>query len=64
MSLGPGQLEGYYKAAKYVDAILRGADPANLPIAGAIEFNLSVRPSALVKFGSSLTDNLKSRDTD
>jgi putative ABC transport system substrate-binding protein len=34
MSLGPGHQEGYYGAARYVDAILKGAKPADLPIAG------------------------------
>ena len=28
MALGPGHYEGYYGAAKYVDKILHGANPA------------------------------------
>jgi putative tryptophan/tyrosine transport system substrate-binding protein len=64
MSLGPGHFEGYYGAAKYVDKILRGANPAELPIAGATQFVLSVRRSALAKLGLKLPLDITARVND
>jgi putative tryptophan/tyrosine transport system substrate-binding protein len=61
MALGPGHLEGFYGAAKYVDQILRGANPAELPIAGATQFTLTVRRSALAKLGMPLPPDLIAR---
>ncbi len=61
MSLGPGHHEGYYKAAEYVDAILKGAKPADLPIAGPTQFTLSVSKSALEKLGLTLPEDIKTR---
>ena len=63
MALGPGHYEGYYGAAKYVDKILRGANPADLPVAGATQFTFSVSRSMLAKLGLSLpTDISDPRD--
>ncbi len=61
MALGPGHYEGYYRAAEYVDRILHGANPADLPIAGPTEFTLSVNRTALAKFGFSLPSDLTVR---
>jgi putative tryptophan/tyrosine transport system substrate-binding protein len=61
MALGPGHFEGYYGAAKYVDKILRGANPADLPIAGPTEFTMSVNRTALGKLGLSLPSDLVAR---
>jgi putative ABC transport system substrate-binding protein len=61
ISLGPGHFEGYYGAAKYVDQILHGANPADLPIAGATQLSLSVRRSALTKLGLTLPPDLAAR---
>ena len=61
MALGPGHHEGYYGAAKYVDKILRGAKPADLPIASPTQFTMSVNHSALNKFGLSLPSDLSAR---
>ncbi len=61
MSLGPGHYEGYYGAAKYVDEILRGADPAKMPIAGPTQFTLTVSRPALAKIGLSLPAELAAR---
>jgi ABC-type uncharacterized transport system substrate-binding protein len=61
MSLGPGHYEGYQGAAKYVDQILRGAQPADLPLAGPTQFTFSVNRSALTKLGLSLPANVHAR---
>lgn len=61
MSLGPGHLEGFYQAAKYVDKILHGAYPAELPIAGATQFTLSVRRSELANLGLTLPPEITAR---
>lgn len=64
MSLGPGHFEGYYGGAKYVDKILRGANPAELPIAGATQFVLSIRRSTLAKLGLTLPLEITARVND
>ncbi len=61
MALGPGHYEGYYGAARYVNEILRGANPAELPIAGPTQFTLSVNRAALGKLGLSLPSDLSGR---
>ena len=61
MALGPGHLEGYFGAAKYVDQILRGANPAELPIASPTQFTFTVRRSALAKLGLTLPPDLTAR---
>jgi putative tryptophan/tyrosine transport system substrate-binding protein len=61
MALGPGHYEGYFGAAKYADQILRGANPADLPIAGPTQFTMSVNRTALTKLGLSLPVDLPAR---
>jgi putative ABC transport system substrate-binding protein len=61
MALGPGHYEGYHDAAKYVDKILRGANPADLPIASPTQFTFSVNRTALAKLGLSLPADLSAR---
>jgi ABC-type uncharacterized transport system substrate-binding protein len=61
MSLGPGHSEGYHGAAKYIDRILRGANPAELPIAGPTQFTMSINRAALSKIGVALPADLTAR---
>jgi putative tryptophan/tyrosine transport system substrate-binding protein len=61
MALGPGHYEGYYGAAKYVDKILHGADPAKLPIAGPTQFTMSANRTALSNLGLSLPPDFDAR---
>ena len=64
MGLGPGHYEGYYGAAKYVDKILRGANPADLPVASATQLTFSVSRSALRGLGLSLPPDVSDRVDD
>ena len=61
MALGPGHYEGYHGAAAYVDKILRGANPAELAIAGPTQFTMSVNRVMLGKLGLSLPEDLAKR---
>jgi putative ABC transport system substrate-binding protein len=61
MALGPGHYEGYYGAAKYVDKILQGANPADLSIAGPTEFTMSANRTALKNLSLSLPPELADR---
>ena len=64
MALGPGHLEGYYGGAKYVDMILRGASPADLPVKGPTQFTFSVNRPALAALGLSLPADISARVDD
>jgi putative tryptophan/tyrosine transport system substrate-binding protein len=61
MALGPGHYEGYYGAAKYVEKILHGANPADLPVSGATQFTFSINRSALGRLGLSLPADISAR---
>jgi putative ABC transport system substrate-binding protein len=47
-----------------VDKILRGANPADLPVAGATQFTFSASRSALAKLGLSLPPDISTRVND
>jgi putative ABC transport system substrate-binding protein len=61
MALGPGHYEGYHDAAKYVERIIHGANPADLPVAGATKLTFSVSRSALAELGLSLPADVRAR---
>jgi putative ABC transport system substrate-binding protein len=61
MALGPGHYEGYQGAAKYADEILRGANPANMPIASPTQFTMSANRTAFNKLGLILPSVLAAR---
>jgi putative ABC transport system substrate-binding protein len=61
MALGPGHYEGYYGAAAYVEKILKGAKPSELPIAGPTQFTMSANRTALKNLGLSLPSDLTGR---
>jgi putative tryptophan/tyrosine transport system substrate-binding protein len=61
MSLGVGHLDGNYRAAGYVDKILHGADPADLPIAPPTQLIFSVNRSALQDLGLTLPKAIADR---
>jgi putative tryptophan/tyrosine transport system substrate-binding protein len=61
MALGPGHYDGYYGAAQYVDKILHGANPADLPIAGPTGSTMSANRTALKDLGLLLPSDLAAR---
>ncbi len=61
MSLGVGHQQGYYRAGEYVARILRGANPADLPVARSTEFVLSASRSALDGLKLKLPEGLAAR---
>jgi len=64
MSIGPGHQEGFEGAAGYVDQILRGANPADLPIASTKKVDFTVSRSALAKIGLTLPKDVADRVND
>jgi len=58
MALGVGHLDGYYGAARYVDKILRGVDPAELPIDTPVRLEFSVSRSAIRDLGVTLPNQI------
>jgi len=64
MSLGVGHLEGYYRSAEYVDKVLHGANPADLPIAPPTNLIFSVSRSALQHIGITLPMEINGRVTE
>src|SRR5262245_26864097 len=61
MALGVGHLEGYFRAAEYVDKVLRGANPGDLPIAKPTEVTFSVSRSALRNLGLTLPETTRAQ---
>ncbi len=64
MSLGPGHRQGDIDAAKYVDQILRGANPAELPIAVPTELVFTVSRSKLDQLGLTLPPDISAKVND
>jgi ABC-type uncharacterized transport system substrate-binding protein len=64
ISVGVGHLDGYYRAAGYVDKILRGANPADLPIALPTQLIFTVNRSALQDIGLTLPKEIADRVTE
>jgi putative ABC transport system substrate-binding protein len=64
MSIGPGHQEGYEGAAGYVDKILRGAKPADLPVAPTKKVDFTVSRQALARIGLALPQDLSERVND
>jgi putative ABC transport system substrate-binding protein len=58
MSYGVDVIDLYRRAASYVDRILRGADPAGMPVQGPIKFELILNMKAASRLGIALPQSL------
>jgi putative ABC transport system substrate-binding protein len=58
MSYGPDQAEGFQRAARYVDRILKGASPSDLPAEQPTRYYLSVNLSTAAALGLTIPPSL------
>jgi putative ABC transport system substrate-binding protein len=61
VSYGPDPIAQYRQAASYVDRILKGAKPADLPVQQPTKFTLAVNVKAAMALGLTLSESFLSR---
>ena len=61
MSYGPNYSEMYRRAATYVDKILKGTNPANLPVERPIKFEFVINLKAAKQIGLTILPNVLAR---
>ena len=57
MSYGPNQADLYRRAADYVDKILRGAKPADIPVEQPTKFYLIINLTAAKALGLTIPES-------
>jgi len=60
-SYGPNFMDGFRHAARYVDKILKGSRPGDLPVEQPMRFELTINANAAKALGLTLTPSVLTR---
>jgi putative ABC transport system substrate-binding protein len=58
LSYGPDQVDSWRRAASYVDRILRGAKPAELPVQPPTKFEMAVNLKTAKALGLAIPETM------